>query len=648
MNKLKLTKIFITVLILLYSNSIVNAHEIIWGNSVGLFGGANMNFHSATMRPNIPNIPPAQQPNFNINDNSLSGFFGIEGNFQTSKITVITARVGYNFAGIDFSHKPNATTTNTLETTVNEITISPMLKFVNVIPSLRSLYFTTGVNFGIPVSSNYNFTQQQGANIRKSAADIPDASMRISVPLGIGYIYKLTSKIAIIPEVSYNLNFSETSSNSSWQEWKFDQLKAGVSLTYMLPKRKKERPTPTVDATALSVRISDIFTLDRNNSLQPVTNIRLEEAEYGEYFPIIPHIFFEVNDTELAPKYKRTVQINESLAGRSDNSFDEIIAENAIEVNEQMLDIIAKRMQQNPNSTLTITGTIDGRVETDAEISEGRAFGVRKYLIDNYNISAGRINTRFGGVPARPSTSTVQDGIVENRRVEFTSNDPTLFEPVFVRGEKRRLATPDNIIFVPEVNSNPKTTSWSMEISQADRIVRTLSGDSIEPIRWQIGLNELTPSQLPIEYKLSVFTQNDEIATTVGFINMDFASFSRSRTIDQPDKVINKFSLVVFDFDSPVITDQNRAIIDKFIIPSINFGSTIDIYGYTDRIGDSRHNQRLATARAEAVRDYIRTRNRNVPISTYGIGDTQEIFNNNLPAGRQLSRTVQIFVVTPK
>ena len=645
---MKLTKL-IVILLIIISHSVANAHEIIWGNSIGLFGGANMNFHNATMSPTFRVMGNPQPIPFNVNitDNSFSGFLGIEGNFQTSKITVLTTRVGYNFAGIDFSQKPNATTTNTLETTVNELILSPMLKFVNVIPSLSSLYLTTGVNFSIPIVSNYDFTQQVGSTKRRQDTIIPDAALRISVPVGIGYIYKLTSRIAIVPEVSYNIAFSEVSSNSTWQEWKFDQLKAGLSLTYMFPKsRKKERPQQ-VDTNILAVSISEVYTYDGNNTKRPVTSIRLEEAEYGEYFPIIPHIFFDVNDTELGSQYKKAIRRKESLAGGTDNFFDEIIAEDAIEVNEQMLDIIAKRMLQNRNANLTITGTIDGRVETDATISEYRALGVRKYLIDNYNIEPSRLTVRFGGQPARPSAMTVQDGIVENRRVELSSNDPTLFEPVFVKGEKRQIAIPDNITFVPEIRTNQKVTSWDFEISQADRIVRKISGDSIEPVRWYIGMNELTPSQVPIEYKYSVYTA-DNVASTVGFINMDFSSFARSRAIDQPDKVINKYSLVLFDFDSPVITAQNQAIIDKFIIPNIKFGSTIDIYGYTDRIGASDYNQRLSLARANAVRDYIRTKNRNVPINTFGLGNNSVIFDNDKPKGRQLSRTVQIFVVTPK
>jgi len=140
----------------------------------------------------------------------------------------------------------------------------------------------------------------------------------------------------------------------------------------------------------------------------------------------------------------------------------------------------------------------------------------------------------------------------------------------------------------------------------------------------------------------------DSSSSHTGYITMDYSSISQKRAIDQPDYSINKYSLVLFDFDSPVLTDVNRRVIDKFIVPFIGLGSTIDIYGYSDRIGNATYNKQLSLQRATSVRDYIRTKNRNVPINIYGLGDESEIFDNDLPMGRQLSRTVQILVITPK
>ena len=95
-------------------------------------------------------------------------------------------------------------------------------------------------------------------------------------------------------------------------------------------------------------------------------------------------------------------------------------------------------------------------------------------------------------------------------------------------------------------------------------------------------------------------------------------------------------------------SDQDKQIIDKYVIPSISANSTIQIYGYTDKIGDEDYNKNLATRRADNVRKYLEGKVKNVNYETYSIGESVLIFNNNLTTGRQLSRTVQIYVITPK
>ena len=171
--------------------------------------------------------------------------------------------------------------------------------------------------------------------------------------------------------------------------------------------------------------------------------------------------------------------------------------------------------------------------------------------------------------------------------------------------------------------------------------------DSTIEINWDIMINDLMPSNIPLEYHI-VATNEDTTADYTGYISVDHSSIIQKRSIEQPDYSIFKYSLVLFDFDSPTLTAQNRNIIDKFIVPNINFASTIDIYGYTDRIGNRQYNEKLSHQRAMAVSDYIKTKNRNVKINVYGMGNEEEIFDNDLPVGRQLSRTVQIFVITPK
>jgi outer membrane protein OmpA-like peptidoglycan-associated protein len=704
------------------------AQDIIWGNNVGIFGGGNFNLHSIDINPTFQ-TPGRIQTIFNNNENSISGFFGIEGNFQLSKITVLSGKISLNFAGVDFLQEINQNTDYSLETSLNYLEISPMIKFVNLFPAISSLYFTTGINFGLPITKSYNFESiRRGSIINSQKKEIPDADFRISLPVGIGYIYRLNEKISIIPEISYNFPLTNTSSAENWKKWNFQQIKAGISVTYMLPKGKKKVEAEIPEKNIFDVSIKEINYYNKAGTKKPLQSIRLEEFEFGEYFPLIPYIFYEINETELDEKYVNSSNEKVDFANLAGRIEDEKIAEidenneeiekkaaeiDAIQISYKVADIIGKRMEENPNTNLTITGTIDGKFETEPEISLYRALGVKKYIISKYGIDASRIEIEAGQIPAKPSAQTVKDGIVENRRVEFSSNDQILFEPVFVRGERMRIANPDVIEFVPEVTSTKPITSWNLEIFQTDNLIKKISSEensdtlknnnsdekieekveenseekveenseekvenpednnlkeekaeenlendsskienilpinSIKPIHYFIGLNELFPTQIPLDYKLTAYT-NDSVSSFIGSIPIDFFSTERKKIIDQPDKIISKYSLVLFDFDSPEISAQNQSIIDKYVIPNIKYGSTIDIYGFSDRIGNPEYNQNLSTARANSVKDYILTKNKNVPINTIGLGNDSEIFDNDLPIGRQLSRTVQILVVTPK
>lgn len=189
-----------------------------------------------------------------------------------------------------------------------------------------------------------------------------------------------------------------------------------------------------------------------------------------------------------------------------------------------------------------------------------------------------------------------------------------------------------------------------LEVVQSGRVVKKITGgynEFLQPIKWHIAPNELTASQVPIDYTFTIF-KNDKINKTSGSIPIEFISFAKKKTIEQADRSINKYSLILFDFDKSDISEEDKQIIDLYIIPDIKYKSKVEIFGFTDRIGNAEYNKRLAKARADAVKDYILTKNKNVEVRTYGIDAKEAPFDNNTALGRQLSRTVQVFLVTPK
>ena len=75
--------------------------------------------------------------------------------------------------------------------------------------------------------------------------------------------------------------------------------------------------------------------------------------------------------------------------------------------------------------------------------------------------------------------------------------------------------------------------------------------------------------------------------------------------------VDDHFSLdgaVLFPFDSAVLSDDGKAIIDERILKyrgKVKDMLAIDVVGYTDNVGADDYNQTLSVERAQAVADYI-------------------------------------------
>ncbi|MFW5702255.1 MAG: OmpA family protein, partial [Bacteroidota bacterium] len=66
------------------------------------------------------------------------------------------------------------------------------------------------------------------------------------------------------------------------------------------------------------------------------------------------------------------------------------------------------------------------------------------------------------------------------------------------------------------------------------------------------------------------------------------------------------------------------------------------IYGYTDRIGEEDVNKRISERRAQAVARRLRIPDAKVE----GLGESDLLFDNELPEGRFYCRTVRIIIET--
>lgn len=110
------------------------------------------------------------------------------------------------------------------------------------------------------------------------------------------------------------------------------------------------------------------------------------------------------------------------------------------------------------------------------------------------------------------------------------------------------------------------------------------------------------------------------------------------------DKRVERYSLILFNFNTTNITEQHRESI-KMVNSRISPESKVQIIGYTDRIGNPEYNMQLSRDRASNVAKLLNAKEENITI----IGNGGEVFlyDNNLPEGRSYNRTVRITVETP-
>lgn len=625
--------------------------------NLGFYGNANFDFWNEEIQwydANTNQRVGSQSPNFIFTGFGLGGII----NYPITNTIFLTGRIGYNYSSgkinfysFDYSNSTYSVVEDTFKLTVSYIELTPGITIYDLIPGASDLYLLGALEIGPFVTKSlenlFNGTK----------VDIPNVKTRIAGVLGLGYTFRLSPTILLSPELSFRIPFNDMSNTTytttdafgniigyHTEKLSFSQLRIGASLTFApAPEVHDEYYKETMPAIA---GFKEIRTYDDKGRTIPVEVVRVEDIKYQELFPIVPYVFFEENSATPAPN----TQILLTSAERGEFNTNQLEMD-ALEINKRTLDIVGYRLKNNPQAELTITGTIDGskKESQNKTLARERADFAKNYLVTSWGINQERINIRTTGLPSKPSTNTDPEGVAENRRAELSSSNPDILAPIVIEGENQRIAEPGIIEFVPFAQVADSIASWEIDVYQGDKLLRQTNGSGQpKPLQWNIRPNELASKQIPVDYKLTVETVGGLRLNSSGSIPVEYFSSTRKKTEDLPDRTISKFSLVLFDFDKSDVSATDQEIIKKYIVPAIKYNSTVKIYGYTDRIGNDEYNLNLATRRADAVKSIILKYLKDAKIETYGVGERTLLFDNDLPNGRHLSRTVQVLVITPR
>lgn len=521
--------------------------------------------------------------------------------------------------------------------------------------------------------------------------------LNISPFIGISYRMPLSkgSSWHIEPELCYYLGLSNIVSDDYVGEWKSNSIRVGVSIVYSpAPPKKRtkeyeniwkidtirkesrliaasyisrgaETRDSVVSETESQTKVSHLisrtdtlfypklFKLQASLSVVGINSfggdvsearLSIEEFVTNRYLPLLTYLFFGENSSEIDPRYVL-------LKPDSAASFAEIslINSSAMNVYYNMLNVIGSRLRANPTSGIRLVGCNDGySVEKNrTDLSGARATAVKKYLTDVWGIDGKRIKVEKRNEPEMASVPLSDaEKMEENRRVEIYSTNYDIIKPVFLTDTTRK---PSLLAmrFIPEVQSDAPLAKWQINVMAKGKIIREFLFSEAKERAVDLVL-ENDPATLekiaePFTVNLDVVDSlNQFFATPQQEIPLKIVTINDKRLENGTDKEINKFNLILFDFDKFDIKGNNSKII-QMIKEGIKPNSIVKINGYTDRTGDDEYNLELSKKRVSAVAKSLMI----TPAEAKGLGEKVLLFDNELPEGRFYCRTVEITIETP-
>lgn len=624
------------------------------GFRVGLYGFGSWINHQAAFAT-LPGVGCCG-PGFT----SGSGFGYGEGVMLQMPISprlALQLRAGYSQVGGELTteeHIGNALSGEQVVDAFSEHRIAPTLRTFSFEPrlSLRPMSIPLAINVGGEIgyvgtrdyeqdetlTTPADATFSDGSRVRnRSQGAIPDASaVHLAAVGGLSYDIPLGESFMLSPEVAWHHQLNNVLEDSTW---KAHTLRLGASLTIGLPRGSS--PDRPGDAGVLTASISAAG-VQPGGLESPIVQMRVEEFASTRLRPLLNYVFFDEGSSELPSRYNR---LDAGSARRF--SIDGLYNREVVETYHDVLNIVGRRLADDPKATVRLVGTNDGVSEKgNTTVSRSRAEAVRNYLRGTWGIAEKRMKVEARNLPEIASNVADADGIAENRRVEIIADRRSITEPV-VTNDTLRVTDPPQIRFRTNVAAAAGIASWRLVATQSGRVLREFEGRDDVPgvIDWTLQDQQgaIPLSDRPLEYRLELVDNDGRThSTPAGSIAVEQFTLRRKRAERIADREISRYSLILFDFDRAELGQANRSIADM-IRARISKRSTISITGHTDRVGDSGHNHDLSRDRAMSVAKALGVGYDNAR----GLGESPEMYDNELPEGRFYCRVVDVTVETP-
>ncbi|HVK36939.1 MAG TPA: OmpA family protein [Candidatus Kapabacteria bacterium] len=626
---------------------------------VGVFGGTTVNIHSASFQqlPGTPSCCPEYTSGTGIGgavglmyEHLIGGPFelALRAGFEGRGATLETTQP---FAVIVDGQRFDAEILHTLETSLPVIAIEPMLGV-----RLGGLRLMLGPHIGVVTGGTFEQREElikpeeigTFENLRRvrneASGTIPNLSaLAAGIVAGVSYDLPLDRERNLLasPELMFLTGLTNVTEDL---EWHAHALRLGVALRYQFKSAGSTvAPTIAVDTTAVRPDRAPLQASIRALAVGPDGSERTDVTFSVEEFistnmrPLLNYVFFEEGGATIPPRYQRADAARFDV--RRLHSLD------AIGTYHHLLDIVGQRLRERPSSRVTLIGcSAASGADTSMALSRARAVAVRDYLRSVWGISDDRLRVEARSLPSKPSDSTTLDGRQENRRVEIVTDDAEILAPVVTLDTLRSVTPP--IVRFRTTASAGADAAWRVDVRQHGAVIRAFEGSGPPPayIDWNTNADQhAVPSAGDsLQYALRVTGRDAREAVAAEALAVNVVTLRRKREERIGDRVIDRYSLILFDFDRAALEGVNLAIAQD-VRSRIGPGANVSVTGSTDRIGDEAYNEKLSLERARNVAKILDV----APERVSGLGERSLLFDNELPEGRFYSRTVTIVVETP-
>ncbi|GAB5466933.1 MAG: hypothetical protein Kapaf2KO_23690 [Candidatus Kapaibacteriales bacterium] len=385
-----------------------------------------------------------------------------------------------------------------------------------------------------------------------------------------------------------------------------------------------------------------IYSID-NGIARNVKSVKVKQFSKKLSIPVLPVLFYDEEEYTLGLRYSQQL-----ISFKERNVFDiKALGEtrDLIKINHNLLNIVGKRMLDNPGSVLTIIGNSDGSANEIAD-STGykRALSTKFTLMNTFSLPDSNFKIVYRESPDYPSNSPDTRAAEENRRVELYSEDG-LLDPIEIDNYlDSRLE--DKLV---EVRLNYDIPLGLQSINYT--LYNYYSNDE-----HYLEFNDITTKKASAFIRLdSIYEVNDiqedlEIVfdltpnvgsriSDAGFIGVNIEEYVPS---NQSEEYYLYEILMPFSADKVNEADPAYAGIESKLNNMNSYSDyKIDLIGWTDNIGDPAFNKELSQKRVEAMLESLSDRLNGLEYNTEAKGMSDK-YDNSLPEGRFLNRRVAV------